>query len=676
MGSGIRQKLIFLIFTGLFVTMGLIGSYRYVMEKRAVISAASVQAGHSGELMAELAIPYLLTMDFSGLHAMAKNFIQTPDAQEVTISDSDGRELIRVSKPDLEKDRIVAPAQPIVMDSKKLGEIRIAVFPSDLKSKLRSYAQSVLLEHLFIFVILAAILYFSVTRAITAPVKKLSTTLKEVIDRKDFTRRAEVHERDEIGELANGVNYLIEHLEQFIIETGAVSSRINELSPTIASDAQEVKKNTEVETEAIQSVTASVTEISSSIQSIVESAESLSTSAEESSSAILEMNASNQEVARHTAELTSSVEDVTTAVTEMISSIRGVAGHIESVSSAAEETSASAIEIEATVREVEQAAKESSGYSRQVSREAQDIGVLSIQETKNAIHTIRDTVAKYSDMVTRLGKRSEEIGKILGVIVEVTERTNLLALNASILAAQAGEHGRGFAVVAEQIKALADRTAGSAQDIGKLITTVQRESKEAVVAISGSFTAVEEGVRRSEEAGAALNKILVSSNRSAEMAAMIERAMTEQSRGIRQVSEAVMNVKKMMVQIASATQAQTTGSEKILSATDEMRNIARRVSTAIDEQGRGGKQIAVAADNVTMRAGTIAAGTREQQQAIGRILESMTMIQDLPRQNGTRVSGMAATLETLGEQAELLNREIQIMTVGRGGHQHPDSGPA
>jgi methyl-accepting chemotaxis protein len=192
---------------------------------------------------------------------------------------------------------------------------------------------------------------------------------------------------------------------------------------------------------------------------------------------------------------------------------------------------------------------------------------------------------------------------------------------------------------------------------------VQREAKEAVIATSGSLIAVEEGVRRSQEAGAALDKILASSNRSADMATMIERAMTEQYRGIKQVSEAVMNVKQMMEQIAGATQAQTRGTEKILLAAEEMRTIARQVRTAMAEQGRGGKQIAVAADNVTLRAGKIAAGSREQKQAISQILESLERILDLPRQNITRVDGMAVALKTLGEQAELLNREIIVMST-------------
>ena len=670
MVSGVRQRLILLVFTGLLVTMGLIGTYRYVTEKRDIIANIRSQSEQSGRLMAELAAPYLLTSDLNSLHSMAENFMQTSDAQEMTIVDRDGRELIRIARPVLVKDRIAVRPQPILSGAATLGEIRIAVYPADLKSRLGACVLSLLLEDTFIFITLAAILFLSVTRTITTPIKEFGSTLKEAIDRKDFTRRVEAQGRDEIGDLANGVNYLIARLEKFIVDTGAISSRISELNPTILSDTREVKKNAEVEAGTIQLVSSSVTAMSSSIQSIAESAESLSASAEETSSAILEMNASNQEVARHTDELTTSVDDVTSSVTEMIASIREVAGHVESLSSAAEETAASAIQIEATVREVERAAKESTGLSQQVYREAQDIGVRSIRETMSAIDTIKVTVGKYSDTVMRLGKRSEEIGKILGVIVEVTERTNLLALNASILAAQAGEHGKGFAVVAEEIKALAERTAGSAQDIGKLIASVQRETKEAVTAMSGSLTAVEEGVRRSAEAGAALDKILASSSRSAEMATMIERAMTEQARGIKQVSEAVVNVKQMMMQIAGATQAQTMGTEKILSAAEGMRNIAHQVRASMTEQGRGGKQIAVAADNVTMRAGTIAEGTREQRQVVGQILESMERIQDFPLKNITRVDGMAGALKTLGEQAELLNQEIGTMKVRRG---HSDS---
>jgi phosphate/phosphite/phosphonate ABC transporter binding protein len=665
-GIGVRQRIIILIFTGLFVTMGLTGTYRYLIERRDLAATARSQGEQSCRLMAELAAPYLQTSDFNGLHAMVRNFMHAPDAQEVTVIDRDGRQLIHVTSPALLTKRMMIGPLPVMLDAARLGEIQIAVYPADMEGKLRAFAVNTILEHLLIFLILAGILYSSVTRTITAPVKELGSALKEMIDRKDFTQRVATGRRDEIGELANGINYLIERLEQFILEMGSIASRINELSPSIAADTREVRKNAGMEADAVTNVSASVAEMSSSIQAIAESVESLTITAEETSSAILEMNASNQEVARHTAELTSSVEDVTTSVTEMIASIREVASHVDSLSSAAEETSASATEIEATVREVERAATESTKLSQQVSTQAKGIGARTIHETMTAMNTIKDAVERYSGLVSRLGKRSEEIGKILSVIVEVTERTNLLALNASILAAQAGEHGKGFAVVAEEIKALADRTAGSAQDIANLVTAVQREAKEAVAAMADSIAAVDEGVRRSREANDALDTILDSSSRSAEMATMIERAMTEQARGIRQVSEAIANVRQMMTQIAGATQAQSKGTEMILHAAEEMRDISRRVAIAMTEQERGGRQIAEAADNVTARSGKIAAGTREQRQAIQQILAATERIQNLPRENMKRMEGMAAAIKTLGEQAALLRQESITMTVRKG----------
>ncbi len=666
MRIGVRQRLILVIFTGLLLAMGPIGTYRYVMAKQEIINTARDYGEQSCQLMAGLAAPFLLTSDVGGLNTMAQNFLQTPDAQQVTIFDSGGKQLVQAGKPSHPDLLIEIKPQPITMNTTRLGEIHITVYPSALEKELHAFAVSAFIEDVIVFMILSGILFFSVTRTITKPVREMGRALKDLIDRKDFSGRVAAISQDEIGEFAEGVNYLISRLEQFIVEMSAISTRINELSPVISTDAREVRKNAEVEAQAISNVSTSVEEMSSSIREIAGSAESLSVSAEETSSAILEMNATNQEVARHTTELTSSVEDVTSSVTEMIASIREVAGHVESLSSASEETSASAIQIEATVREVERTAKESTKLSQQVSAQAKDMSVRSIHETMTAINTIKDAVERYSGVVTRLGKRSEEIGKILGVIVEVTERTNLLALNASILAAQAGEHGKGFAVVAEEIKALADRTAGSAQDIGKLITAVQKEAKEAVAAMAESLTAVEEGVRRSREAAAALDKMLASSTRSTEMAAMIDRAMSEQARGIQQVSEAVVNVKQMTVQIASATQAQSKGTEMILKAAEDMRDIARRVSIAMTEQGRGGKQIAEAADNVTARAGKIAAGTWEQQQAVQQVLSSLEQIQDLPRRNMKGVEGMAGALATLGDQAALLNQEISTMTVTRG----------
>ena len=101
---------------------------------------------------------------------------------------------------------------------------------------------------------------------------------------------------------------------------------------------------------------------------------------------------------------------------------------------------------------------------------------------------------KTNDFVKKLGGRSDEIGKILNVIEDITDQTTLLALNAAILAAQAGEHGKGFSVVAEEIKDLAERTAFSTQEIGSLIQSVQQEVKGTVQAMGEGWKSVDDGL--------------------------------------------------------------------------------------------------------------------------------------------------------------------------------------
>jgi methyl-accepting chemotaxis protein len=120
--------------------------------------------------------------------------------------------------------------------------------------------------------------------------------------------------------------------------------------------------------------------------------------------------------------------------------------------------------------------------------------MTAVKEAIVGMQNIKETVEATAAVVNRLGKRSHEIGQILKVIDEVTDQTSLLALNAAILASQAGEHGKGFAVVAEEIKDLAERTAASTQEIAGLIASVQEETAESVQAMGRGLKAVERGV--------------------------------------------------------------------------------------------------------------------------------------------------------------------------------------
>jgi methyl-accepting chemotaxis protein len=282
----------------------------------------------------------------------------------------------------------------------------------------------------------------------------------------------------------------------------------------------------------------------------------------------------------------------------------------------------------------------------------------SIEKTIAGMNKIQETVVKSAEVINRLGERSEQIGRILTVIDEVTKQTNLLALNAAILAAQAGEQGKGFAVVADEIKNLADRTGASTKEIAQLITNVQVEVKDAVEAVQEGAKSVEEGVSLSLEAGEALKKILMTATTSTGMAREIERATMEQTRGIRQVSEAIQRINTMVQQISKATQEQSRGSEQIMQAAEKMKDLTRQVKMSTEEQAKGSRQISQAIENVTDRVQQMAGAVKEQKRGSDVIIESVEAGRNISRQSVKVAQEMNAMVEELARQAEHLKQSI------------------
>ena len=230
-----------------------------------------------------------------------------------------------------------------------------------------------------------------------------------------------------------------------------------------------------------------------------------------------------------------------------------MANKAEELAAASEETLAAAEEISSSIKEVEQSAKESAMLSEKVKNDASTFGITSVEKTIDGIQNIKLSFDKTAGFIKKLGGRSDEIGKILNVIDEITDQTTLLALNAAILAAQAGEHGKGFSVVADEIKDLAERTSFSTHEIAGLIQAVQQEVKDAIIAMDEGLRSVEVGLKVANDAGDALNKIVESSKQSAEMSISIERSTAEQAKTTRLVSESMEKMKNMVAQVAKAT---------------------------------------------------------------------------------------------------------------------------
>ncbi|MGE5275923.1 MAG: methyl-accepting chemotaxis protein, partial [Acidobacteriota bacterium] len=322
-------------------------------------------------------------------------------------------------------------------------------------------------------------------------------------------------------------------------------------------------------------------------------------------------------------------------------------------------TSSSVTQMSASVKEVEQRAVESARLAEKVSREASERGMAAAAGAIRGMQNIKDTVEATAEVVNRLGKRSQEIGQILKVIDEVTDQTSLLALNAAILAAQAGEHGKGFAVVAEEIKDLAERTAASTQEISGLISSVQEETSASVQAMGRGLKAVEEGVSLVQVASDVLDQVAHSSRQSAEMARAIEKTTAEQARGVSQITETTVSVAEQVEHIANALQEQRRGSERIAQAAERMREITRQVKSAAQEQTTGSRQIANAVESVTVQAAQVARSTSEQSNAVQQISGAISSIQKITQETADVTVEMETAVKALKTKSDTLQKELE-----------------
>lgn len=232
-------------------------------------------------------------------------------------------------------------------------------------------------------------------------------------------------------------------------------------------------------------------------------------------------------------------------------------------------------DVSSSVVEVMSKSQQASASAEASGEVAQDGGVI-VQQTVEGMQEIHESVSRSASTVEQLGKRSEEIGKVITVINDIADQTNLLALNAAIEAARAGEHGRGFAVVADEVRKLADRTTDATREIVGSITEIQESTEGAVSEIRSGTEKVEFGVERACKAGESLEQIVGSTR---EVAGVIQ-SITDAAGHQAQISDHLdETVRKMCT---SAEQA-SAGTREAASAASDMSQKANSLFTLLDQ---------------------------------------------------------------------------------------------
>ena len=340
------------------------------------------------------------------------------------------------------------------------------------------------------------------------------------------------------------------------------------------------------------------------------------------------MNANINEVSESADELSALVTESVASIDQILESIRAVEGNMTTLADAAKETQKSIARSASQARTVEAVSVKARDTMEGVARDASR-GQEVVQRTTQGMDRIKSVFDNTAGSIQALGARSEQIGEIVTLIEEIAERTNLLALNAAIIAAKAGSRGKGFAVVADEIRELSSRTAGATRDIARLVDSVRTEVSAAVISATEGTEAVELGVELSRRAADALAKISVGAETGQTLTKEIATGTAEQLRLGESIASDMQKTESLVLDIFRAIETQSLESREIRSAVDTMMDKAIQVKKATVEQSTGGDQITRAVERVSTMIDEISRATSEQSRNSGLIIDAATSIRRL-----------------------------------------------
>ena len=235
-----------------------------------------------------------------------------------------------------------------------------------------------------------------------------------------------------------------------------------------------------------------------------------------------------------------------------------------------------------SIENLNSAVKEIAQKTDNVVTSANDASVMAsegqqvVNKAVLGIQQVAITVSESAQLMVALGKRSDEIGQIVNVIKDIAEQTNLLALNAAIEAARAGEQGRGFAVVADEVRKLAERTATATSEISKMISAIQSETGNAVTTMEKGSSQVSDGVALANQAGQSLQNINSSVKRVVEMIEQISEATRSQSEATNEITKRVEHIAEMARENTSSVDETTHASRDLQKLSGHLQQVVSR----------------------------------------------------------------------------------------------------
>ena len=449
---------------------------------------------------------------------------------------------------------------------------------------------------------------FFLSRSITTPLVQVAKVASDLADRVipslarltravaggDLTlvasvdaQRVEINSKDEIGEMAGSFNTMIDQLE-------GMGDGMNEM---------------------VGGLRTLVVQLGGTANGLVTASSQLEWTSQQAGQSTQGISATTEQLAAGAQQQAEGVDTTTTAMGQLSRAIDQIAKGSQEQAGQVKQASIIVGQVSAAVNAVAESAQSASSGSQEAT-EAARAGAEMVEKTVEGIQKIETAVTTASDKITELGIQSAEISKIVTVIDGIAAQTNLLALNAAIEAARAGEQGRGFAVVADEVRKLAERVTDATKEIANLIDTVQKGVDESIKATEGGAREVSEGAVQAEEAGKILDQILASVEAVSGQIEQISAAAEEVSASSDEMMKTIESVSAVVEQNSAVTEQMTANSEEVLRSIEGVAGITQQSSAAAQEMSASAEQMTAQVQEVMASSESLADMAQSLQQAV------------------------------------------------------------
>ncbi len=471
----------------------------------------------------------------------------------------------------LKADSLVAGMSMVKTDSFD-GKIIVAGSKGEINSSVAE-ARFAAIVFSLLFLLVGLIIAVLFSKSMARPITQLNVAAKEVSEG-NLNVSLVVKSKDEIGCLAVSFNHMIEKIKETLND---LAKEKNSVETKVEDAVKESEKQKEYLTESVDKMVHEMNKFSDGDLTVRLTAEK----DDEIGKLYNGFNNAVQNIKDMIIATSEAVKATANASNEISSSTEEMASGSQELSSQTTEVASAVEQMASTILQTTKNASSAAEFSQRAAQSAINGGQV-VKQTVEGMNCIAQVVGNAASIVKELGKSSNQIGEIIQVIDDIADQTNLLALNAAIEAARAGEQGRGFAVVADEVRKLAERTTKATKEIATMIKKIQKDTGNAVESIESGTREVETGKELAKKAISALDEIIGSTNETIDVVNQVAAASEEQSSAAEQISKSIEGISSVTHESAARIQQIAKASEDLSNLTTNLQNLVNKFQIDAD----------------------------------------------------------------------------------------------